>query len=126
MPSYKLPNGGITEDQQLYSTLWRELGHVVETLIPHAQLAAFDPNLTFNVPGHEAQLVLPPWFVEELVRSARPINGRKFKLSNVRTIECKVCGRPVHSIGAGRTRVFCADCLVVHTKLRLAAKEEQS
>lgn len=126
MATYKLPNGEVTDSQQLYLKLWTELGSVIEALVPGAKLAEFDSNLSFNVPGRESRLVLDVWFVETLARTARPADGRKFRMSAVRTEKCKLCEKPVHTVGAGRTRLFCPECLVIHTKLRLAMKKEQS
>lgn len=119
MPTYTLPNGDKTHDQQLYSRVWRELGSVVERLIPGTMLSAFDPDLQFTMKDGPS-LTLPAWAVEQLAQHARPVVGGKFKLTRVRTKECVECGVPVHSIGPGRDRRFCADCMVVRVKMKEA------
>lgn len=129
MPTYRLPNGSTTDDQTLYNKLWQELTHVVETLVPGAKAVPFDEllnhKLTFTVPGQE-QLVLPVWFIQTLIKTARPVLGPKFKVAALRTQKCESCGIPVHTSGAGRTRRFCSECIIVRAKLRAAAKEDES
>lgn len=125
MPTYALPNGSTTDDEQLHLRLWQELAHVVESLVPGAKVARFDAaHIHFTVVDRD-QLTLPVWLIQTLAKTARPMNGRGFKLSAIRTQSCETCGVPVHSSGAGRTRRFCGDCSIVRAKLR-AAKEAES
>lgn len=123
MRLYKLPNGQETDDVNVYSKMWRGLAGVIEKLVPGAKLAAFDPNLTFNIDGREGQLTLSPWFVATLAQNARATDGKKFRLPPVRVNPCKMCEKPIHTSGRGRTRQFCTECIVVRAKLR-GAKED--
>jgi hypothetical protein len=124
MPTYTLPNGGTTDDEQLYQRLWREVALVVETLVPGARVTEFGETMSFSVVGQEQPLVLPLWLIQTLVKTARPMNGRAFKLAAVRTQACESCGTPVHTSGAGRTRRFCSECMVVRVKLRTVKEVE--
>lgn len=119
MRTYKLPNGDVTDDQTLYQRQWNQLAQVItDHVLPHAKLTAFDPDLQFSVAGH--LLVLPVWFVLAIAKNLRTGTGKKFKLKVARASECEMCKRLIHTMGAGRTRRFCADCLVVRQKLGTA------
>ena len=115
MNSYRLPNGDITDDQTLYTRQWYALAHVItDTVLPKSRLIAFDPDLQFDVGG--VSLTLPVWFVQALAQNTRSKSGKKFRLKEARASKCETCKRRIHTSGAGRTRRFCADCLVVRRK----------
>lgn len=115
MNTYRLPNGEVTDDETLYHRQWNQLAQVVtDYLLPSAKLVAYDPQLQFDVKGET--LVLPAWVVLELVKNARTKSGKKFKLKEARASVCETCKRTIHTMGAGRTRRFCGDCLVLRQK----------
>lgn len=115
MKIYRLPNGEVTDDVVIYSTVWHQLGEVVTNhVLPKSRLVAFDPDFQFNVAGK--LIGLPVWFVLALSKNTRPLTG-KYKRSKLVTSECEMCKRIVHKLGAGRRRRFCADCIIVRRKM---------
>lgn len=115
MTTYRLPNGEVTDDENLYHRQWNQLAQVVtDYLLPSAKLVAYDPQLQFDVKGEP--LVLSAWVVLELAKNARTKTGKKFKLKAARASNCEMCKRTIHTMGAGRTRRFCNDCLVLRKK----------
>lgn len=120
MPAYKLPNGDVTDDQNLYTLVWRQLGTLMETLVPGMRLTGFDPEhnggtLKFHI--GQTTLLLPPWFIQRLADNTRTATGKKLHALKVRAQKCETCEVKVHTVGRGRTRRFCSDCLVLRTKL---------
>ena len=115
MTTYKLPNGDVTDDQTLYQRQWNQLAQVItDVVLPQSRLASFDPNLTFDVAGHS--LTLPVWFVQAIAKNTSSVTGKKFRLKEARVSNCEMCKATIHTMGAGRTRRFCSDCLLLRKK----------
>lgn len=114
MDNHKLPNGDTTDSLALYLATWKQLGGIVEALVPGLKLTQFNPDLQFRI--GQTNITLPVWFVLRLAENARTSTGKKLHPLKLRPANCEMCKRRIHSTGPGRDRRFCHDCIVLRRK----------
>lgn len=115
--TYRLPDGSVTDTLKVYLHAWRLFARHIEALTGW-HLTSFDPDMVL---AHEGvSVVLPLTFAQALVDGHQQALARAGKLKPpkvaLRVTNCRDCGVEVHSVGRGRTRMFCRECVRTHKK----------